>query len=107
MPAIDGSGCSGHRFEQVAQKVGERGAEKHPLPPKHHAARRDFRRAADLLACAKCSSSSPLRTAAIKVSITDGSLSSDGTAMALLPFSNSSGFRPSRMKKATEPFGAI
>ena len=51
------------------------------------------------------SSSSPLRTAVINVSITDGSLSSDGTAIAALPFSNSMGFNPDRTNNAYEPFG--
>src|SRR6478736_2692098 len=38
--------------------------------------------------------------------MTDGSFSKDGTAMAHFPFSNSIGFRPERMKKTKEPFGA-
>jgi hypothetical protein len=36
----------------------------------------------------------------IKVSITDGSLSSDATAIAALPFSNSIGFSPDRTNNA-------
>jgi len=45
-----------------------------------------------LLPCANCSSSSPFRTAVIRVSITDDSLSSDGTAIAALPFFELDGF---------------
>ena len=41
----------------------------------------------------------------IKVSITDGSLSSDETAIAGLPFSNSIGFNPLRTNSAYQPFG--
>jgi hypothetical protein len=39
------------------------------------------------------------------VSMTDGSLSRDGTAMAALPFSNSIGFHPARTKNTHVPFG--
>src|SRR5205814_2979303 len=42
----------------------------------------------------KRSSSSPARTAVIRVSITAGSLSLDGTTMPALPFSNSMGLAP-------------
>jgi hypothetical protein len=46
----------------------------------------DFGTAGGFFARAKCSS---LRTAVISVSITEAILSRDGTAIALLPFSNS------------------
>jgi hypothetical protein len=39
----------------------------------------------------------------IRVSITDGSLSSDCTAIAGLPFSNSIGFNPLRTNNAYDP----
>jgi hypothetical protein len=48
----------------------------------------------NLLDCFNCSSSSPARTALISASITPGSFSSDPTAMAALPFSNSIRFDP-------------
>ena len=48
----------------------------------------------NLLDCFSCSSSSPALTALISVSITPGSFSSDPTAMAALPFSNSIRFDP-------------
>jgi hypothetical protein len=60
-----------------------------------------------LLAPTDCSSSSPLRTAAIKLSMMDGRLSSDGTATALLIFSNSISFHPDRTKKTYDPFGVV
>ena len=47
-----------------------------------------------LLACAKRSSNSPARTASMRVLMTVGSLSFDGTTMPALPFSNSMGFVP-------------
>src|SRR5262249_40408704 len=37
--------------------------------------------------------------------MTDGSLSIESTAIAALPFSNSIGFQPDRMKNTTEPLG--
>lgn len=48
-------------------------------------------------AWANCVSSSPDRVATISVSITAGSLSSDGTAIAALPFSNSMALEPERI----------
>ena len=51
-----------------------------------------------LLDCANCWSSSPVRIAEISMSITDGSLSKDGTAIAVFPFSNSVGFNPLQRK---------
>jgi len=54
---------------------------------------------AGFFVCAKCSSSSPLRAAEIRMLMTKGILSSDGTAIAFLPFSNSIAFDPNRTKK--------
>jgi hypothetical protein len=70
-------------------------------PPFGHATRFpfDFDAFVCTLASANCWSSSPLRTAAIKVSITDGSLSSDGTAIAAFSFLNSIGFNPLRRRR--------
>src|SRR6267378_2987774 len=48
----------------------------------------------NLLDCFSCSSSSPALTALISVSMTVGSFSIDGTAIAALPFSNSIRFDP-------------
>jgi hypothetical protein len=59
-----------------------------------HAARRAFCATRCLLALAMTSSSSPAQTAAMRVSMTDDSLSFDGTMIAGLPFSNSTGLLP-------------
>jgi hypothetical protein len=64
---------------------------------------RDFGGVGGFFTCANRSSSSPLRTAMINVSMTAGILSSDGTAIAVLPFSNSTGFQPDRTKNAYDP----
>ena len=63
-----------------------------------HAVLRYFTTVAGFFVCANCSSSSPLRTAVISMSMTKGILSSDGMAIAFLPFSNSIGFEPNRTK---------
>jgi hypothetical protein len=41
------------------------------------------------------------------LSMTAGTLSSDGTTMAVLPLSNSIGFQPARTKNTYEPFACI
>src|SRR5262249_31951376 len=46
---------------------------------------RYFGTVSGLFVCANCWSSSPLRTAVIRMSMTKGTLSSDGTAIAFLP----------------------
>src|ERR1700722_17445413 len=55
----------------------------------------------------KRSSSSPARTAAIRVSMTAGSLSLDPTAMPALPFSNSMGLAPNLIDMTTCPAGSV
>ena len=52
-------------------------------------------------------SSSPVRTAPIKVSMTPGSFSLVPPTIPALPFSNSSGFQPIRTKKTTWPFSSV
>ena len=64
-----------------------------------HAALRDLSAVADFFACFNCASSSPLRTAVIKMSMTKEILLSDGTAIPFLPFSNSIGFPPHRTNR--------
>jgi hypothetical protein len=51
--------------------------------------------------------SSPARTAEIRVSITAGSLSLEGTTMPALPFSNSMGLAPNLMDITTWPTGSV
>ena len=41
------------------------------------------------------------------MSMIEGSLSKESTAIALLPFSNSIGFDPDLMKNAYDPFGVL
>src|SRR3984957_17631948 len=53
------------------------------------------------------SSSSPARTAEMRVSITTGSLSLDGTTMPAFPFSNSMGLAPNLMDITTCPDGSV
>jgi hypothetical protein len=53
---------------------------------------RDLISVVGFFVCANCASSSPLRTAVIKMSMTKGILLSDGMAIPFLPFSNSIGF---------------
>jgi hypothetical protein len=64
-----------------------------------YAALRDLSAVVGFFACASWASSSPLRTAVIKMSMTTGILLSAGTAIPFLPFSNSIGFRPHGTKK--------
>jgi hypothetical protein len=52
-------------------------------------------------------SRSPARTAAVRVSITVGSLSLDGATMPALPFSNSMGLVPNLMDITTWPDGSV
>src|SRR6187455_1014788 len=61
----------------------------------------------ELLAFAKRSSISPARTASIRVLITVGSLSFDGTAIPALPFSNSMGLAPNLTDMMIWPVGSI
>jgi hypothetical protein len=56
-----------------------------------------------LAAWSNSPSSSPARTAVIRVSITAGSLSLDGTTMPALPFSNSRGLAPNLMDIGLPP----
>lgn len=85
--------CCRHRGGAVPRLPGGR-PRAFAILRRDQAAFRFFCNGLALLALARMSSSSPPRTAAIKVSMTEASLSFAETAIAALPFSNSIGFPP-------------
>src|SRR5262249_17938448 len=93
-------------FVSIVDMRGGRGRRRRRLS-ECYSALRDFCSGLCLLACVRRSSNSPTRAAAIKVSMTVGSLSFDATVMAAFPFSNSTGLPANRTVMKVCPTASV